>query len=280
MSKKTNNTKATKKVAKKSAKDLKAIAAADQENARLDAERAAAPDGMTASERAMATSAADAKPAAAKGKGKKAKADAATGAPTLEPTPAPEALTVALAFDKKDRKWDAAIREGKLEHHVLEQRFDEEDAAKKAGEKWIAAYAKAKDAARRKLLGWKAADAKGQAKDATGANVAETGAKPGAKAKRERKAKAGGKESTRGPSGLDVAAQMLKDAGTPLKCKDMVQQMLDKGLWQTKGATPSATIYAAMIREIAEKGKEARFTKTGRGEFAFNTSAPGSAEGK
>ncbi len=268
MATKKTNTKATKKVARKSAKDLKAIAAADQENARLDAERAASSDGMTASERAMATSAADAK-AATKGKGKKAKADTQ---PAIEPTPAPEALTVALAFDKKDRQWDAAIREDKLEHHVLELRFDDEDAAKKAGEKWIAAYAKAKDAARRKLLGWKAADAKGQVKDepgVTGANVAETGAK-GGKAKREPKAK---KESTRGPSGLDVAAQMLKDAGTPLKCKMMVQQMLDKGLWQTGGKTPAATIYAAIIREIAEKGKEARFTKTGRGEFTFNASA-------
>ena len=38
---------------------IKAIAAADQENARLAEERSKSPDGMTASERAMATSASD-----------------------------------------------------------------------------------------------------------------------------------------------------------------------------------------------------------------------------
>ena len=105
------------------------------------------------------------------------------------------------------------------------------------------------------------------------ADATADGAKAGGKAKREPKPKAGGKESTRGPSGLDVAAQMLKDAGTPLKCKEMVEQMLAKGLWATNGKTPAATIYAAIIREIAEKGKEARFTKTDHGTFAFNASA-------
>ena len=251
--------KATKKVAKKSAKELKAIAAADQENARLETERAASPDGMTASERAMATSA---KPA----KGKKAKAEATK----TDALPAPDALAAALVFDKNDRKWDVVIREGKTDHHVLEQRFDDEASAEKAGAAWITKYTKAKDAARRKLLSWKAADAQDQAKDEPGA----TGAAPGAggKTKRQPKAK---KESTRGPSGLDVAALMLKDSGGPMKCKEMVQQMLDKGLWQTNGKTPAATIYAAIIREISEKGKEARFTKTGRGEFAFNASAEG-----
>jgi hypothetical protein len=34
-----------------------------------------------------------------------------------------------------------------------------------------------------------------------------------------------------------------------------------RGLWQTKGKTPTATIYAAIIREIAKKGKEAPFRK-------------------
>jgi hypothetical protein len=71
-------------------------------------------------------------------------------------------------------------------------------------------------------------------------------------------------------SGLDAAAQVLKDAGQPMRCKDIVETMLAKGLWKTGGKTPHATIYAAIIREIAVKGGEARFKKTDRGLFASN----------
>lgn len=68
-------------------------------------------------------------------------------------------------------------------------------------------------------------------------------------------------------SGLDAAAKVLAEAGTPLNAKVMVVQMLAKGLWKTTGKTPAATIYAAIIREIAAKGPEARFRKTERGKF-------------
>jgi len=34
------------------------------------------------------------------------------------------------------------------------------------------------------------------------------------------------------------------------------------------GKTPHATLYSAIIREIATKGKEARFVKKDRGMFA------------
>jgi len=47
------------------------------------------------------------------------------------------------------------------------------------------------------------------------------------------------------PSGLDAAAQVLKDVGQPMRCKDMVEKMLASGLWQTGGKTPAATIYTA-----------------------------------
>ena len=43
--------------------------------------------------------------------------------------------------------------------------------------------------------------------------------------------------------------------------------MLAKGLWKTSGKTPAATIYAAIIREIAAKGSESRFRKVERGKF-------------
>jgi hypothetical protein len=58
-------------------------------------------------------------------------------------------------------------------------------------------------------------------------------------------------------------------AREPLNTAEMVKRMLAKGLWKTSGKTPAATIYAAIIREIAVKGGEARFRKTERGKFAL-----------
>ena len=71
----------------------------------------------------------------------------------------------------------------------------------------------------------------------------------------------------RKPSGLDAAVAVLAEAGTPMNTADMVERMLETGLWKTNGKTPAATIYAAIIREIAVKGDKARFRKTERGHF-------------
>ena len=87
------------------------------------------------------------------------------------------------------------------------------------------------------------------------------------------KAKAPKAEKPKRTSGLDAAAQVLADAGKPMGAKAMVETMLAKGLWKTDGKTPEATIYAAIIREIAAKKEASRFVKTGRGEFAINTPA-------
>ena len=78
------------------------------------------------------------------------------------------------------------------------------------------------------------------------------------------------KKKPRKPSGLDAAAQVLAKAKEPMRCKDIVGTMLGQGLWSTSGKTPHATIYAAIIREISKKGKNARFKKTDRGLFTVN----------
>ncbi len=70
-------------------------------------------------------------------------------------------------------------------------------------------------------------------------------------------------------SGLDAAAKVLSEADEPMNCKDMVNLMTGRGYWKTSGKTPAATIYAAIIREIAAKGDAARFRKTERGKFAL-----------
>lgn len=71
-------------------------------------------------------------------------------------------------------------------------------------------------------------------------------------------------------SGLDAAAKVLADAGEPMRAKAIVDAAIGGGLWRSAGKTPHATIYAAIIREIAAKGVQARFRKTDRGLFAYN----------
>jgi hypothetical protein len=70
---------------------------------------------------------------------------------------------------------------------------------------------------------------------------------------------------------LDAAAQVLAKADKPMNSQDLITAMAEQGLWKSPGGkTPHATLYAAMIREINEKGKEARFTKVDRGMFGAN----------
>ena len=76
-----------------------------------------------------------------------------------------------------------------------------------------------------------------------------------------------GATRTKRPSGLDAAVAVLAEAGKPMNAAEMVERMLATGLWKTGGKTPAATIYAAIIRECAAKGDQARFRKVERGKF-------------
>jgi hypothetical protein len=70
-------------------------------------------------------------------------------------------------------------------------------------------------------------------------------------------------------SAIDAAAKLLAGAKEPLTTKEMIEQLAAKGLWKTPGGkTPDRTLYSAILREIATKGKDARFKKTERGKFA------------
>ena len=70
-------------------------------------------------------------------------------------------------------------------------------------------------------------------------------------------------------SAIDAAAQVLSTSKEPMNAKEMIEAMAAKKLWTSPGgATPHATLYSAIIREIAAKGKEARFVKTERGNFS------------
>ena len=70
-------------------------------------------------------------------------------------------------------------------------------------------------------------------------------------------------------SALDAAALVIAEAKKPMGATDLIKQMETRKLWTSPGGkTPEATLYAAIIREIAPKGKGARFKKHDRGLFA------------
>ena len=72
------------------------------------------------------------------------------------------------------------------------------------------------------------------------------------------------------PSGLDAAARVLAESKEPMTCREIVETAFEKGYWKSDGKTPHATVYSAIIREIAAKGKDARFKKAERGKFVIN----------
>ena len=99
-------------------------------------------------------------------------------------------------------------------------------------------------------------------------------AKPAKPAKKKRVAPAG---TTRKPrakaegkmSGLDAAARVLAESKQPMRVDEIVEAARAKGYWESKaGKTPGATVYAAIIREIRDKGADSRFVKKDRGLFA------------
>lgn len=106
--------------------------------------------------------------------------------------------------------------------------------------------------------GGKAARARAMAKAVKAAKAVHTKVKPAKPAK---------PKAPRRLSGLDLAAQVLSDAGKPMTAADITAGVIKRG-WATKGQTPSATLYAAMLREVDNKPGESRFEKTGRGMFA------------
>jgi len=89
--------------------------------------------------------------------------------------------------------------------------------------------------------------------------------------KKAKPKKVGGKQKSKRLSALDAAAQVLAQADKPMRAQELIAAMAEQGLWSSPaGKTPHATLYAAMLREVAAKGDAARFKKVDRGLFAFN----------
>jgi hypothetical protein len=73
-------------------------------------------------------------------------------------------------------------------------------------------------------------------------------------------------------SQIEAAVEVLRNADEPMTCKAMVVAMSAKGLWTSPaGKSPDATLYASILRELATKGKTARFVKAAPGRFALRS---------
>lgn len=70
-------------------------------------------------------------------------------------------------------------------------------------------------------------------------------------------------------SQIDAAIQILAKKKIPMTAKALVEAMEAKGLWQSPGGkTPAGTLYSSILRDL-RKGKNARFAKVDRGQFAL-----------
>lgn len=105
------------------------------------------------------------------------------------------------------------------------------------------------------------------AKKATKAPTTKIATKSAPVAKHDAKESAPKAKKT---SQIEAAIIVLGKSKVAMNCKAMVEAMQVAGLWSTpNGATPHATLYASILREINTKGKDSRFRKTDRGHFTL-----------
>lgn len=75
---------------------------------------------------------------------------------------------------------------------------------------------------------------------------------------------------------LEAAIQALQaqPAGTALNTRELVELATASDLWANNGAkTPEQTLYSAIFREIAAKGRPRIIRSTQRGKFELNREA-------
>jgi hypothetical protein len=72
---------------------------------------------------------------------------------------------------------------------------------------------------------------------------------------------------------------VLSEKGVAMTCQELIGVMAAKGYWSSpNGKTPAATLYAAILRELAAKGDDSRFRKDAPGRFAAKDAPGGTAE--
>ena len=110
--------------------------------------------------------------------------------------------------------------------------------------------------------------AKKEAKSQTKTDAMAKGTTP-SKARAVKAGKSTGRSSGK-LSALDAAARVLGEEGRAMNCKELIETMAAQGYWKSPaGKTPASTLYAALLKEVTTKGKESRFAKVDRGQFAL-----------
>jgi hypothetical protein len=71
-----------------------------------------------------------------------------------------------------------------------------------------------------------------------------------------------------------IAYQILKEANKPLHSKEITKIALQRGLLETAGKTPEATMNAQLIVDINTKKEKSLFVKVGPSIFTLNPNAP------
>lgn len=80
----------------------------------------------------------------------------------------------------------------------------------------------------------------------------------------------GGEGVTETFGAVEAIRIVLADADDALHYKEITQHILEQGLWKTTGATPDATISAALAVNIKNKGEAADFIRTQPGYYTLN----------
>jgi len=69
---------------------------------------------------------------------------------------------------------------------------------------------------------------------------------------------------------LEAAFQILSETDHPMSAKELTQVALDKGLLETQGVTPAATMAALIYVNLKRKGSASKFVQIAPGQFDIN----------
>ncbi len=75
----------------------------------------------------------------------------------------------------------------------------------------------------------------------------------------------------------EAVLKVLQETGHPLHVKTITERILDKGLWQSNGKTPHATVAARLYADIKKNGDDSPFVQTAPQTFGVRPDATISA---
>ena len=85
---------------------------------------------------------------------------------------------------------------------------------------------------------------------------------------------------------LDSVYLLLQKSVSPMRPKELAAALIQRGMWQSQGKTPDATVGARIYEDIKKHGNQSRFIKAAEGLFSLNPNVkvelpdPGEKAGK